>query len=184
MDDVIKNLTPEQALAVLMRLSGKESGIRDAVLAEAQNVLSEVDPDDVAEDVYFVLDSIDVHDCWDKAGSSRDGYTSPEEAAVELIEEELQPYFDQLGRYRELGMTKQEHAYCKGVILGIYRYEQESKSEFRDWSIDIPVDCAGSLLDEWRERCQNSRSKAAMDDFIRERCPKWAKYLIRTGGKV
>jgi hypothetical protein len=34
MHDVIKKLTPEQALAVLMRLSDKESGIRDAALAE------------------------------------------------------------------------------------------------------------------------------------------------------
>lgn len=184
MDDVIKNLTPEQALAVLRRLSDKQSGIRDAVLAEAMNVLNKTDSDDVAEDVYIILDAIDVHDCWDRAGRSRDGYTSPEEAAVELIEEELQPYFDQVARYHELDMSRQESAYCKGVILSIYRYAHESKSEFRDWADDLPLDCAGSLLDEWRERCQNPRSKAAMDDFIRERCPKWAKYLIRTAGKV
>ena len=86
MYDAIKKLTPEQALEVLMRLSGKGGAIREAVLAEARRVLSEIDLDKIAEDVFVVLDSIDVQDCWDRAGSSRDGYTSPEEAAVEMIE--------------------------------------------------------------------------------------------------
>jgi len=34
-----------------------------------------------------------------------------------------------------------------GVILGIYRYEHESKSEFREWCVDVPIECAGYLLD-------------------------------------
>ena len=108
MYDAIKKLTPEQALEVVMRLSDKGGAIREAVVAESRNVLSEVDLDEIAEDVFVVLDSIDVQDCWDRAGGSRDGYTSPEEAAVELIEEELQPFFDQAERYHELGMTEEE----------------------------------------------------------------------------
>lgn len=183
MYDAIKKLTPEQALEVVMRLSDKGGAIREAVAAEARNVLSEIDLDEIADDVFFVLDTIDVQDCWDRAGGSRDGYTSPEEAAVELIEEELQPFFDQAERYHELGMTEEEAMYCSGVILGIYRYERESKSEFLEWAVDIPVECAGALLTEWRKRGQDSISAAAMDEFIRDRCPKWARYLLRTGGR-
>src|ERR1700730_1846959 len=100
-------------------------------------VLTEIDLDETAEEVFLILDSIDVQDCWDRSGGTRDGYTSPEDAAAEIIDEELQPFFDQVERYRELGMAEQEAAYCKGVILGIYRYERESKSEFREWSTDI-----------------------------------------------
>lgn len=164
-----------------MRLSDKGSAIREAVVAEARNVLSEIDLDEIANDVFFVLDSVDVQDCWDRAGSSRDGYTSPDEAAVELIEEQLQPFFDQAGRYHELGMTEEEATYCRGVILGIYRYEDESKSEFRAWAVDIPIECAGALLNEWRERGQDSISAAAMDEFIRDCCPNWARSFLRTG---
>lgn len=183
MDDVIKKLTPEQALEVVMRLSDKGGAVRKAVVAEAKNVLSEIDLDAIADDVFFVLDTIDVQECWDRAGGSRDGYTSPEEAAVELIEKELRPHFDQAGRYHELGMTEEEATYCRGIILGIYRYEHESESEFLDWAVDIPLECAGALLTEWRERGQDSISAAAMDKFIRDRCPKWTKYLLRTGGR-
>jgi hypothetical protein len=112
MEGLIGKLTPEQALEVIMRLTDKEGTIRDAVLAEAGNVLSEIDLDQIADDVFLVLDSIDVRDCWDRAGNSRDGYTAPDEAAVELIEAQLQPFFDQAGRYPELGMTAEEATYC------------------------------------------------------------------------
>lgn len=129
--DAIKNLTPEQALEVVKRLSGKGGKIQEAVLAEARDVLSEIDLDETADEVFFVLDSIDVQDCWDRAGSSRNGYTSPDEAAVEIMEERLQPFLDQTRRYHELGMPGEEMTHCMGLILGIYRYEHESKSKFR-----------------------------------------------------
>ncbi len=183
MFDLIKELTPEQALEVVMRLSDKGGAIRDAVLAEAGNVLSEIDLDEIADEVFLVLDSIDVQDCWDRAGSSHEGYTSPDEAAAELIDEQLQPFFDRAGRCHVLGMTEEEATYCRGVILGIYRYEHESKSEFRQWAVDNPVECAGALLTNWRERGQDSISVAAMDEFIGHRCPNWARRFFRTGGR-
>ena len=144
-------------------------------------VLVEIDLDSIADDVYFALDSIDVQDCWGRAGGSRDGYNSPDQAAADLIDEELQPFFDQARRYHAMEMPAEEAAYRRGVILGIYRYEQEAKSEFRELAVDIPIDCAGALLDEWRKRGQDSVTTAAMDAFIRKRCPNWASDLIRTG---
>ena len=177
MDDVIKKLTAKQALEVVKRLSENGGEIRDAVLAEARKLLMAVDLDSTADEVFFVLDSIDVEDCWDRSGNSRHGYTEPSEAAVELVEEELQPFYDQAARYQELGMPEQEMTYCMGVILGIYRYEYESKSEFREWAVDIPIECAGYLLTTWRERNHDAVAAEAMDEFIRQRCPKWTMNL-------
>ena len=74
-----------------------------------------------------------------------------------------------------MGMPEQEAAYCMGVILGIYRYERECTSEFREWSVDIPAECAGFLLDKWRERNREKAGINAMHEFIRERCPEWAE---------
>jgi hypothetical protein len=182
MDNVIEKLTPEQALEALRRLSGKGGAIQDAVLAEAMHLLGEIDLDKTAEEVFVALDLIDVEDCWKRAGRSRNGYTSPDEAAVELIEEELQPFFDQAERYHELGMHEEGTIHCMGVVLGIYRYAHESKSEFKEWAVDIPIDCAGALLTDWRERGQDSASLVAMDAFIEKRCRKWAAYLIPSEG--
>jgi hypothetical protein len=178
MNDVIKKLTAEQALDVVKRLSEKGGEIGEAVLAEARNLVMAIDIDDTANHVFFVLDSIDVQDCWDRSGRSRYGYTEPSEAAVELVEEELQPFYDQAKTYRALGMPEQETTYCMGVVLGIYRYEHESKSEFRKWCVDVPLECAGYLLDTWRERNRGTARTLAMDEFIQRRCPKWARYLV------
>ena len=58
MQDVIKKLSAEQVLEVLKRLSGKGGKIQEAVLAEARDVLSEIDVDETADEVFFVLDRI------------------------------------------------------------------------------------------------------------------------------
>jgi hypothetical protein len=180
MNDVISKLTGEQALKIVKRLGRKEGKLRDAVLAEAMNVLTKIDVDETADEVFAVLDSVDVNDCWDRSGSSRDGYTSPDEAAAEIIEEELQPFFDQVDRYHEMGLPEQEATYCMGVILGIYRYERESESEFKQWSVDIPAESGGFLLNKWRKRNPDEAGINAMHEFIRTRCPEWAKWLNGT----
>jgi hypothetical protein len=178
-NDVIDKLTPQQALEILKRLSQNEGKIREAVHAEARTLLQAVDLDETADEVFFALESIDVEDCWDRSGSSRYGYTEPSEAAVELVEEELQPFYDQAARFHELKMAEQEMTYCMGVILGIYRYEHESKSQFREWAEDIPIECAGYLLTIWRERNPKAVDAEAVEKFIRQRCPKWAENLTR-----
>ena len=180
MGDIISKLTGAQALKIVERLGRKEGKLREAVLTEAMNVLTEIDLDETADEVIAVLESIDVQDCWDRSGRSRDGYTSPHEAAAELIEEELQPFLDQLERYHEMGLPEQEAAYFMGVIVGIYRYERESESEFRQWSVDIPAEFGGILLNKWRKRNTDRARMDAMHEFIRTRCPEWAKWLEGT----
>ena len=177
LNDVIDKLTPYQALAVVRRLALRGGEIREAVLAEAMTVLDEVDVDEIADAVFDALGLLAVEECWDRSGSSRDGYTSPDEAAAEMIDEELEPYLDQAERYHQLGMFEQERAQCQGVILGLYRYERLSKSEFRGWCEDIPGDCALSLVFAWRERNQDAAASGEMRAFIRQHCPQWDKWL-------
>ena len=148
MTDVIGKLTAEQALEIVERLCRKGGDIRDAVVAEAMNLLTQFSLEETADEVFDALDLIDVQDCFDQAESSHEGDTSPREAALDIFEEELQPFFDQVERYHELGMGEQEATYCMAVVLGIYRFVHESKSEFKKLAAEIPADCAGDLLEE------------------------------------
>ena len=177
MNEILNKLTTDQALQVLKNMAANDPELARAIEVEAKNLLTKVDIDDIAEEVFASLDSIDIEECWNRAGSHRDGYTSPDEAACEIIEEELQPFSDQAKCYHDLGMLNQEQDYCAGVILGLYRYEKDSHSEFRDWSADIPMDSAGWILDAWRERNADKTTRDTMDTFIRERCPDWAKFM-------
>jgi hypothetical protein len=177
MSDVIGKLTSEQALQIVERLTRKGGDIRDAIIAEAMKVLTEFSLDEVAEAVFDALDLNDVQDCLDEADSSRNGDTSPREAALDMIELDLQPFVDQVECYHELGMPEQEATYCMAIILGAYRFEHESKSAFKKLAADIPAACAGNLMEEWRRRNPEQAGIAAMHAFIRERCPKWAHWL-------
>ncbi len=175
MNDVTGKITSEQALLIVERLCRKGGDVRDAIVAEAISLLSEFTLDEIADEVFDALDLVDVQDCWDLAGASPDGsHTSPADAAVDVIEEELQPFFDQAERYHDLGLTGEEATYCRGVLLGIYRFQQESESEIKKLAADIPVECAGALLDEWRKRNADKAAAAAMEGFVRDKCPKWA----------
>jgi hypothetical protein len=183
MKNLLNKLTGEQALDVLQRLAARKGAVADAILAEAKRVLAAVDVDEIADEVFDQLDRIAVEDCWDTAGGHRDGYTALDDAAVQLIEEKLQPFVDPVERYHSMGMAKQEQDYCMGVILGTYRYEKESKSEFKEWCEDMPAECAVCLLDEWLGRNREASATTAIDEFVRQRCPDWAKHLSGHGRK-
>jgi hypothetical protein len=63
MDNVIRKLTAEQAFEVFLRLHRQGGKIRKAVVAEAMSVLTEIDSNEIGEEVLFALDAIDVEDC-------------------------------------------------------------------------------------------------------------------------
>jgi hypothetical protein len=180
MRDVICKLTAAQSLELVERLCRRGGKLREAVIAEATNLLGGVDIDETADEVFAGLESINVEECWDRCGSSRHGYTSPDEAATELIEEALQPFVDQVERYHQLGMLAQEARYCTGIISGLCRYERESKTRFREWSEDIARDCAALLLEQWRKRNPAEAGIKAMRELIAERCPDLVKSLDPT----
>jgi hypothetical protein len=177
LDEVIRKLTAEQAAKIVERLGRKGGEIGEAVVTEAMNVLTEVGLNEIADDVFYVLDSIHVQDCWDRSGRTRDGYTSPDEAADGIIEEELHPFLEQLKRYHELGMPEQEATYCMGVLFGIYRYERESESEFKAWSVDSLSEFARLLLAKWQKRNKAAGNINVVHKFIRENCPEWSEWL-------
>jgi hypothetical protein len=166
MNDLLTRLTRQQALEVLRRLDARGGEIRRMLMSEARAILEEIELDEIAEEVFFVLDLISVEDLWDRSGASRDGYISSDEAAVEMIEEELKPFLEQFRDYRRLDMPTQETIYCMGLLLGIHRFDQESKSEFREWAGDIPGECFVDLLDEWRKSCSSAELHAQMNDFL------------------
>ena len=64
-----------------------------------------------------------------------------------------------------------------GVMLGCYRFEQEAKTEFRGWSVDIPGDIVHLLLEKWQKRTRRRARINTMRTFVREHCPQWAKLL-------
>ena len=173
MDQIVAALTETQKAELIRRLHDRGGEVRQALLEEARNVLKDVDSHEVAEEVFMDLDMIQVETLWDNSGPTRDGYISPEDEALDLMEEELEPHVQQVWGYLQLDMQAEASTYLQGILLGLYRYDQESDSEFKDWAVDIPINLFGALLDNWREKIGNYSRKTEIDAFCQKMCPKW-----------
>ena len=173
--EVINQLSPQDALAVLKVLADSDVRLAKRIAEIATEYLSEVDPQDVAEEVYFGLESLQVEDVWDKAGSTRDGYVEPYEIVNELLEDALSPYFERLTRYQKLTMDDEAARFCKGFLLGLYRFEYKCTTEFRKWAPDYALDCAKEILEKWPTKRISQEAVDEMKSFIHGRLSKWQK---------
>ena len=84
---LIEKISGDEALKILRRLAENDPKISEQIEKLAEQILKEVDVEGICDEVYFVLDQIQVEELWDRAGPKRDGYTSPEDMAVEMMEE-------------------------------------------------------------------------------------------------
>lgn len=176
---ILDKISPTKALEILKRLSEKDQNIAQRIEKEAGEVFEKIDLEEICEGVYLVLDGIDVEELWDRSGPSRNGYSSPEDMAVEMMEEELEPYNKEVMEYLELGMVNEAKFYCMGVLKGIYKYVQESKSEFKNWAVDVPEECFGYLLEEWKKKTKNRNDIKEMSIFIEKECNNWAEWSLK-----
>jgi hypothetical protein len=176
---LIDKISGDEALKILRRLAEKDPKIRKQIEEVAEQILKEVDVEEICEEVYFALDEIRVEELWDRAGPKRDGYTSPDEIAVEMMEEVLEPYNEGVVRYLKLGMAQEAKLYCMGVLKGIYQFEQESKSEFKDWATENAAEFFRDLLEKWQHNPSNQNDLIEMKKFLEKNCSKWANWAIR-----
>ena len=77
-------------------------------------------------------------------------------------------------KFRPPGKQKEAKLYCMGVLKGIYKYDQESESEFKDRAADVAGECFSYLADEWKKRSKNNADIKEMNLFLKKECSRWA----------
>jgi hypothetical protein len=127
---LLDNITGEYTLRVLRELCATDPAMRKRVICEAQRILVDVDVYEVAEAVLYDLEAVCVEDLWDRAGPSSRGYSSPDEMAIQIFEEAVQPHEQEIEKFRRLSIAVSCIHYLMGTLKGIYRFEKEAKSEF------------------------------------------------------
>jgi len=178
-DDIFDKITPEEALEILKHIAKTDNKIKRKIIDIAEDLFQDVNIEEICENVYCALDGIDVHELWDRAGPRSDGYTSPEDMAVEMFEEALKPFHQELFRLFDLNMRQEAKRYCMGILKGIYRYEEDSGSEFKDWATDVPGECFGYLLDEWEKRSNNKRDEKEMKKILSKECHNCYEWALK-----
>jgi hypothetical protein len=163
--DILAAISPDEALEVLQELT-KDPRIRKRAQALALAMVGDVDPDAVAEEVFYELDSIAVEDVWDNSGATRDGYVDSGEYAWELFAKALGPFEEHLRKCHKLSLPKQAKLQCMGLLKGIWQFESESSSEFKDWAVDAPEENMARIFDEWRKGSKNPQDIAEVRNFM------------------
>ena len=176
-DDIFDQISPNEALKILRQLSKTDKELKNKIIELAKELLIDVDVDEICEAVYYALDGIDVHELWDRAGPKRDGYSSPEDMSVEMFEETLEPFVQEMQRLMDLKISQEAKEYCMGILKGIYQYEKDSGSEFKDWATDLPGESFGDILSEWGKSCEKNHKKE-MKTFIKKEFPDWSAWAI------
>jgi hypothetical protein len=171
--DILATITPDDALAILKSLAKEDKNIKKRIEQLAIEYLEGVDVEEIADAVYFDLDLIEVEELWDRSGSTRDGYVDVNEEAWVMFEEALEPYTDEIKRYHDRSMAAQVKLYCMGILKGIYLFEKESTSQYKDWAVDAPKDFFSRISRDWKGVCKFREDLDEMDHFIEQECPEW-----------
>jgi hypothetical protein len=149
--NIFDEISADDALAILRLLAKEDPKVAKRIEQIAIEYLSDVDIEDIASEVYFELDSIEVEEVWDRSGRTRNGYVEPTEMACQMSEEALEPFVEEMKKYQKLSMFVEAKNYCIGILKGIRRFEKESTSEYKDWAVDAPAEFFDWVLDEWKE---------------------------------
>ena len=184
LDRVLARLSLEQARAVLRTLA-RDLQLAPLILQTAQTQIeahsphSPADAEAIAEEVLGALERLEVEEVWDRAGPKRDGYVDTSEAADGMIGEALQPFRDEMARYNDLGMADEAMYTCLGILSGLYRFEDEADSEFKDWAVDLPGDYGSVVLEEWKKSRPPEAAVRKLRELIKGGLPRWAADLQR-----
>lgn len=117
---VLSKVAASEAHAILRKLLERHPELCAEADALAAGLVTDVNPDDVADSVRDAMLSLDLDDLGGRAGRHSWGYTEPTEAAWELLQEAMDPFLNDLKRHIELGFEVSAVATCKGIVLGLY----------------------------------------------------------------
>lgn len=116
--EIFDEISAEDALAILRLLAKEDSKIAKRIEQIAIEYLKGVDIEDIASQVYFDLDCIEVEEVWERSGRKRNGYVEPTEMAYQMFEEALEPFVEEMKKYQKLLMFVEARNYGIGILRG------------------------------------------------------------------
>jgi hypothetical protein len=64
-----------------------------------------------------------------------------------------------------------------GLLLGLYRFARESKSEFKDWAGDAPIAFAEAVIEAWKDGSPERADVRKIKEFIEYELNGWVTWL-------
>ncbi|MCL2321409.1 MAG: hypothetical protein FWC47_04795 [Oscillospiraceae bacterium] len=168
-EKIIESLSPDEAYTALMILLRENPDLKNKIFKIAEEILCDVDPEDIMDEVYSELNDLEVEELWDRSGENRYGYVDPGDESWVMMDEVLDPYIDEMKKYQERAMSIEAKQYCIGIIRGIRKYKIESHSEFLNWAVDAPEEKIQSVFGEWKDGNPSIEDVAEVSQILEEK---------------
>src|SRR6266568_3594479 len=186
---LLEHLKPEEAAEVLRRMLKARPDLANEAERIAKAVLTEVNFEDIAVEVEDAVTGVDIDDVYARAGKHEWGYVEPGEAALEILESAVERFIEDIQRQIDLGLEAEALETCKGLALGLYRFEQESDDEVLQWAPEFPTETAGRAIGVWlggrdsagkRLKRNSSRKRPVFPQaFVEQFIPQWSDMMAR-----
>jgi hypothetical protein len=184
----LERLKPEGAAAVLRHLLEVHPDLSSEAEAMARSLLHQVKYEEIAAEIEDEIRALDYEVLNARAGSHEWGYVEPAEAAMEILEETVEPFREDMKRHLELGLEAEALEICKGLVLGCYRLSERKGGDVLGWATDFPAEAAGNALEVWYTRTEDPPSGDTRrkkrpplpPDFL-NLVPKWIPMIERVG---
>ena len=175
----MESITGSDALSILNALAQRDEKIKTTIEKTAVELLSAVDVDEIAATVQGELELLQVEDVWARADANREGFVEPGDVAWEMFEEALSPFRSDVEKYKKLSMRKEAALYCLGILKGIYAFDKDSKTQYKEWAVDAPSEYFAFILEDWRALYKGKIPMASMKDFLATNCPDWVEWSVK-----
>jgi len=171
----LKRLNQTEQAKLLCQLLDAHPGLRAEAEALALLMITEVDPEAVAEEVTWAFQGFDQEEVWSRSGPDPvGGYTEPVEAADEICGERFEPFLDKLERLLSMGQMVSAQAQVKGLLLGLSRLEGHMPEEAEDFPTESG---AFQVLEIWIKKAP-ADSDSILLTWINQELPEdWATHL-------
>jgi len=171
--NILESISAVDGLVILKKLAREDTALLKRIENTAIEIFREVMIEDVADEVFWDLDSLEVEEIWDSSGATRDGYVDPVDKAWEMFENAIEPYLEELKKCQGLKLSKEAKKHCLGILKGIYKFEKESGSEYKDWAADVPDGIFENVFNEWKKHCTDQNDIEEVKNFIKKNFLDW-----------
>ena len=147
----MQGLSSDEASRVLRAMLDGDPDLLKKAYGIAQKVAGDVDADRIMNDVFCALDSLELDALSGRSGRTKYGYVEPTDAAWEIFEETLDPFIDEMRKNQQRALPSAAKTYCIGIVKGLLRYEEGSRSDFSEWVMDAPGEYIYTVVGEWKK---------------------------------
>ena len=151
MKSFIGSLKDSEIKQVLNRLLECSPELLEKAYGIAVDITEGMDESAIMDEVYYALNALDVDDLYSRSGSTRYGYAEPHEVSWEMFEEALTPFIDEMKKCQNRNQQGVAKTHCIGIIKGLWRFDEDSLSDFKDWAQDAPYEFVSTVVDEWKK---------------------------------